>query len=53
MRDTSKESVQWIPVNTPGNSNARVLKRKSTAKDDDESSDEEVYIVEVCSTNKT
>ncbi|KAK3909131.1 Protein LTV1-like protein [Frankliniella fusca] len=48
LRDTSKQSVHWIPVETGNNSNTRILKKKGKEKEDgdEESSDEEVYIVE-------
>lgn len=46
LRDTSKQSIQWIPVDTGNNSNARILKKKSKDNDDEGSSDEEIYIVE-------
>ncbi|XP_034255174.1 protein LTV1 homolog isoform X2 [Thrips palmi] len=46
LRDTSKQTVQWIPVDTGNNANARVLKKQGKSQDDGESSDEEVYIVE-------
>lgn len=46
LRDTSKQSVHWIPVDTGNNSGARVLKKKGQDKEDEDGSDEEVYIVE-------
>lgn len=46
LRDTSKQTVQWVPVNSGHPSYSRALKENDKSQDDDENSEEEVYTVE-------
>lgn len=47
LKDAAKDSVQWIPVETGNNANIKVLRKKEKALEEDDTSDDEVFRVEV------
>lgn len=47
LKDTSKDSVQWIPVETGNSSNSNVFKSTKKEEDNEDSSDDEIPKVEV------